>query len=90
MRALSTALFLLISWTAVHAADAQTAITICNDRWHPPCRDFPVTTFVPGSQATTGMGERYSLQVKSLDQSQLQRILPILGIDQSKIDLNSK
>jgi hypothetical protein len=93
MRALySAALLLLLSgpWASAYGADARTAVTICNDRWNPPCRDFPVTTAVPVSPQIAETGQRYSFQMKNLNQDQLHKVLSLLGIDQNKINLESQ
>ncbi len=82
-------LFLLMAadCSVGYAADAQIEIVVCNKKWPPPgCRDFPVTTALPPSpQFAAAQG--YSLQMKGLNEEQLQKVLSLLGIDKSRIDL---
>jgi hypothetical protein len=88
----SAGLFLLVSGhlASAYGADARIAVTICNDRWNPPCRDFPVTTAVPVSPQIAEAGQRYSFQMKNLNQEQLNKLLSLLGVDQSKINLEAQ
>jgi hypothetical protein len=78
--------------TPTYAADARVLITICNTQWSPPCRDFPVTTAVPVSEdaAPAAAANSYSVQLKGLNDNQLQKVFSMLGIDKNQVNLSAK
>ena len=73
----------ITSCTCANAADVL--IIICNVKWTPPCRNFPVSTLIP-PKATADM-ESYSLTLNDLSEDQILKVISSLGIDASKINL---
>jgi hypothetical protein len=90
MRALFCGALLLVAagnLASANGEEAQIQIVICNEKLNPPCRNYPTTMAVPVSPKIAEVREKYSFQMKDLNEEELQKVFSLLGIDKSKINL---